>query len=133
MFTFKGLKKEEINEAEVGDIIAITGFSDNKIGDTLTSIDKPEGLPHLDISDPTMKIQISVSTSPLVGQDGEFTTSRQISNRLKKEIETNVSLKIEPGETSESFMVSGGENYIYQSLLKLCVARVLNYLLADLK
>jgi GTP-binding protein len=107
LYTFKGLKKQEINKASVGDIIAITGFGEAKIGDTITSLNKPEGLPQLSISEPTMKVQISVSTSPFVGRDGEFTTSRQIGNRLKKEIETNVSLRIEQGNTGESFVVCG--------------------------
>ncbi|MGI5827658.1 MAG: translational GTPase TypA [Patescibacteria group bacterium] len=107
LYTFKGLKKQEISEASVGDIIAITGFGEAKIGDTITSLNNPHGLPNLAISEPTLKVQFSVSTSPFVGRDGEFTTSRQIGNRLKKEVETNVSLRIEPDSTGDSFIVCG--------------------------
>jgi GTP-binding protein len=107
LFTFKGLKKETISEAQAGDIVAVCGFSDARIGDTLADPDKPEGLPHLPIAQPTLKIQLSASTSPFVGRDGKFTTSRQISNRLKKEIETNVGLQISPGPTGDSFTVAG--------------------------
>ena len=107
LYTFQGLNKNTIQEAQAGDIIAITGIKDAKIGDTLTDLNHQEGLPDLAIADPTLQIQISVSTSPLVGKDGEFTTSRQINNRLNKEIEQNISLKISPGPTGDSFIVAG--------------------------
>ncbi|NMB57202.1 translational GTPase TypA [Candidatus Beckwithbacteria bacterium] len=107
LYTFYGLKKEEITEAESGDIIAITGFPIAKIGDTLCSLDAQESLPDLMLSEPTIKIQLSVSTSPFSGEDGEYTTSRQIAQRLKKELETNVGLKIADGPTGESFELSG--------------------------
>ena len=107
LFSFKGLGRQPITTTDLGDIVAITGFTRAKIGDTLVSPDKPEGLPDLNISEPTMKIQISPSTSPLVGQDGEFTTSRQIRQRLEKELETNVSLKLSSGSTGESMVVAG--------------------------
>jgi len=107
LFTFQGLKQIPIKETQLGDIVSIAGFSNVKISDTLTSLDHPEGLPFIKISEPTIQIQISPSTSPLVGQDGEFNTSRQIKQRLEKELETNVGLKLPEGSTSESFIVAG--------------------------
>jgi GTP-binding protein len=107
LFTFKGLTKEAINQADCGDIIALTGFPNVHIGDTLTDINVLDGLANLKISPPILKAELAVSTSPLVGKDGCFTTSRQLANRLKKEIETNVSLKITPGATANSFIVAG--------------------------
>ena len=107
LFTFKGLKKEPITSAQAGDIVAVCGFPDAQIGNTLADPAKPEGLPHLPIAQPTLKIQLSASTSPFVGRDGKFTTSRQLNNRLKKEIETNVGLQISPGPTGDSFTVAG--------------------------
>ncbi|MFH0942578.1 MAG: translational GTPase TypA [Candidatus Beckwithbacteria bacterium] len=107
LFTFKGLKKEPIQQTQLGDIVAITGFSKAKISDTLTSPNKPESLPALSIAEPTIQIQFSPSNSPLVGQDGKLTTSRQIKQRLEKELETNVSLRLNPGSRNESFLVSG--------------------------
>lgn len=107
LFTYFGLQKQEIEEASVGDIIAITGFPETKIGDTLTDLEHPEGLPDLAIAEPTVQIQFAVSNSPLVGKDGKFTTSRQIGARLQKELETNVGLRIKPGPTADVFIVAG--------------------------
>jgi GTP-binding protein len=107
LFTFMGLKKEEVNEMSAGDIIALTGFAETKISDTLCDPSAPEGLPMLDITDPTVQVQFSVSDSPFVGRDGKFTTSRQIGARLQKELETNVGLRISPGATADIFIVAG--------------------------
>lgn len=107
LFTFYGLNKVEVPSAGAGDIIALTGFSDTKIGDTLCDPTAPEGLPMLDITDPTVQVQFSVSDSPFVGRDGKLTTSRQIGARLTKELETNVGLRISPGATADIFIVAG--------------------------
>ena len=107
LFTFYGLNRKEIQEAQVGDIIAITGLSQIQIGDTLTSLNKLEALIALPISEPTMKIEISASNSPLVGREGKFSTSRQLRQRLEKELETNVSLRLTAGLTGDSFIVAG--------------------------
>ncbi len=113
LFTYNGLKKEEVEEATVGDIIAMTGFKNTQISDTLTHLDWQEALPMLDIAEPTLKIQFSVSDSPFVGQDGEFSTSRQIKQRLDKELETNVSMRLSHGQTGDSHVVAGrGELHI---------------------
>ena len=107
LFSFNGLKKEAITETQIGDIVAIAGFSGVKIGDTLTSPDKPESLPPLEISEPTIQVQITPSNSPLVGQDGSLVNSRQIQQRLHRELETNVSLRLSKGTSSEALVVSG--------------------------
>ena len=107
LYTYYGLKKQEVDEATVGDIVALTGFSQASISDTLTSLESPEALPGLAIQEPTMKIEFLVSDSPFVGRDGTFSTSRQLKQRLQKELETNVSLRLEPGNTGDSFIVSG--------------------------
>lgn len=105
--TYWGLKREPVEETIVGDIIAIAGVSGIKLGDTITNPETPEGLPHLPIAEPTIQIEMSVSNSPFVGRDGKLVTSRQIGERLKKELETNVGLRLSSGSTSESFTLSG--------------------------
>ena len=107
LFTFQGLKKQSTTTVGTGEIVAIAGFSEVKIGDTLTDPEHLDPLPKLEITQPILKVEISVSTSPLVGKDGKLTTSRQIQARLKKEIETNISLKIESGVLGNSFVVAG--------------------------
>lgn len=107
LFTFHGLTKQQVDSASVGDVIAMTGFPEAKIGDTLTDLDHPESLPALAITEPTVQIQFIVSDSPFVGKDGKFTTSRQIRERLEKELETNVGLRLSPGPTADVFIVAG--------------------------
>ena len=96
LFIYKGLGKEEVEEATSGDIVAITGVSEANIGDTIATGDNPEVLPTIELEAPTLSIYIGPNTSPLKGREGEFTTSRQIAERLEKELETNIALKIQP-------------------------------------
>lgn len=96
LFVYRGLGKEEVAEAEAGDIVAITGIAEASIGDTIATGDAPEALPTIELEPPTLSIYIGPNTSPLKGQEGEFTTSRQIAERLEKELETNIALKIIP-------------------------------------
>ncbi len=96
LFTYKGLGKEETGEAIAGDIVAITGIDKANIGDTVATGDTPEALPTIELEPPTLSIYIGPNTSPLKGQEGEFTTSRQIAERLERELETNIALKIVP-------------------------------------
>ena len=96
IFTYRGLRKEEATEAFAGDIIAVTGISDANIGDTIATGDAPEALPTIELEPPTLSIYIGPNTSPLKGKEGEFTTSRQIAERLEKELETNIALRIKP-------------------------------------
>src|SRR3989344_3565414 len=107
LFTFLGLRKQAIDLAAAGEIVALAGFSGIKIGDTLTDPEHLDPMPPLEITQPILKIELSVSTSPLVAKDGKLTTSRQIQTRLKKEIETNISLKIEADASGNSFVVAG--------------------------
>jgi GTP-binding protein len=100
-----GLTFIEINEAVAGDIVSVTGIAGAKIGDTIASLDNPEALPTIEIEAPTLKIYLGPNTSPFKGTEAEFNTSRQIGDRLKKELETNVGLEIE--EQGIGFLVAG--------------------------
>lgn len=100
-----GLTYLEIDEAVAGDIVSITGIGSAQIGDTITSIDNPEALPTIEVEAPTLKIYLGPNTSPMKGKEGEFNTSRQIGDRLKKELETNVGLEID--EQGIGFLVAG--------------------------
>ncbi|MDR2063716.1 MAG: translational GTPase TypA [Candidatus Nomurabacteria bacterium] len=105
IFGYRGLVKEEMPEAEAGDIVALSGITGANIGDTLASGEHPEALPSIEIEAPTMSIYVGPNTSPLKGREGEFTTSRQIADRLHKELETNIALKL--AEDGLGFKVSG--------------------------
>ena len=96
IFSYRGLGKKEIEKAIAGDIVALTGVAEANIGDTVATGDAPEALPTIELEAPTLSIYIGPNTSPLKGREGEFTTSRQIAERLKKELETNIALKIKP-------------------------------------
>ncbi|MBQ9018546.1 translational GTPase TypA [Candidatus Saccharibacteria bacterium] len=96
LFIYKGLGREEVPEAIAGDIVALTGVAEANIGDTIATGDNPEALPTIELEAPTLSIYIGPNTSPLKGKEGEFTTSRQIAERLERELETNIALKIQP-------------------------------------
>ena len=96
LFSYRGLTKEEVPEAIAGDIVAVTGVSEANIGDTIATGENPEALPGISLEAPTLSIYIGPNTSPLKGREGEFTTSRQIAERLERELETNIALKLEP-------------------------------------
>ncbi len=96
IFTYSGLGKVEAESAEAGDIVAISGIAEANIGDTIATGEQPEALPTIELEPPTLSIYIGPNTSPLKGQEGEFTTSRQIAERLERELETNIALKIVP-------------------------------------
>ena len=96
LFIYKGLGKEEVSEVIAGDIVAVTGVAEANIGDTIATGDNPEALPTIELEAPTLSIYIGPNTSPLKGKEGEFTTSRQIAERLERELETNIALKIQP-------------------------------------
>jgi GTP-binding protein len=107
VFTHLGLKREEVSEASAGDIIAITGMEKASIGDTLCSPEKPEALARIDVTEPTVKMTFGVNTSPFSGREGKYSTTRQIRERLYRELETNLSLRVQDTETSDTFLVSG--------------------------
>ncbi|MCX6797434.1 MAG: GTP-binding protein, partial [Candidatus Doudnabacteria bacterium] len=105
---YEGLKQIDVENAEAGDIVAIAGFDDIHIGDTLTDAQNPVTLPPVEIEPPTIKMTFGVNTSPFAGREGKFVTSRNLRDRLIKELETNVALKIEGLEQgSDSFLVAG--------------------------
>jgi GTP-binding protein len=104
---FEGLKRIELQEASAGYIVAIAGFADANIGETLTCPDDPQALPLIKVDEPTLQMTFSVNNSPFAGQEGKFVTSRQIRDRLNRELETNVALRVEDGESAEQFLVSG--------------------------
>ena len=105
LFAYRGLHREEITEAFAGDIVAITGVGEAEIGETLADVNNPEALPTIEVEKPTLSMYLGPNTSPMKGREGEFTTSRQIGDRLKKELETNVSLQVK--EDGIGFIVSG--------------------------
>ena len=105
LFISRGLAKEEVSEAGAGDIVYIVGAADAHIGETLASRDQPEALPVMAVESPTISMYLGPNTSPMKGREGEFTTSRQIGDRLQRELETNVALRVE--ESGIGFVVSG--------------------------
>ncbi len=107
LFTYVGLKKVEIEEVKAGDIVALSGISDINIGDTICDIDNPEKIPFVDIDEPTVSMTFSVNDGPFAGREGTFVTSRHIRDRLFKELDRNVSLRVKETDRAESFEVSG--------------------------
>ena len=106
LFGYYGYKRIEIEEAEAGDIVAVAGLSDISVGETLCNVGKEIALPALHIDEPTLQMTFGTNTSPLVGKDGKIVTARKIEERLNKETQKDVSLRVEP-YTNESFLVSG--------------------------
>ncbi len=107
LYEFDGLNKVDVNEATIGSIVAISGISDLSIGDTICSPENPQAIPFQKISEPTISMQFMVNDSPLAGQEGKFVTSRHIRDRLFRELNTDVSLRVEETENNDSFKVSG--------------------------
>ena len=107
LYEFDGLNKVEVKEATIGSIVAISGISDISIGDTLCSPENPVAIPFQKISEPTIAMQFIVKDSPFAGQEGKFVTSRHLRDRLLRELNTDVSLRVEESENADSFRVSG--------------------------
>ena len=107
LYEFDGLSKTEVKSATIGSIVAISGISDISIGDTLCSPEKAEAIPFQKISEPTIAMQFIVNDSPFAGQEGKYVTSRHLRDRLFKELNTDVSLRVEEMENTDSFKVSG--------------------------
>ena len=107
LYEFDGLNKVEVKEAGIGSIVAISGISDISIGDTLCSPKNPEAIPFQKISEPTISMNFIVNDSPFAGQEGKFVTSRHLRDRLFRELNTDVSLRVEETENADSFKVSG--------------------------
>lgn len=104
---FKGLARIELPEATAGNIVAVSGFADANIGETITCPNEPQALPLIKVDEPTLQMTFSVNNSPFAGLEGSFVTSRQIRDRLMRELETNVALRVEDGDSAEKFLVSG--------------------------
>lgn len=107
LYTYNGLKRVEVTEAGIGDIVAVSGIPEIHIGDTICAPEKVEAIPFQKISDPTIAMYFMVNDSPLAGQEGKFITSRHIRERLFRELNTDVSLRVEETETADCFKVSG--------------------------
>ena len=107
LFTFEGLKKVPTDEVGAGDVVAISGIADINIGETVCDDDNPEALPFVKIDDPVLSMTFSVNDSPFAGQDGKFVTSRHLRDRLFRELDSNVSLRVDETDSTESFIVSG--------------------------
>lgn len=107
LYEYEGLNRVEVTEAGIGSIVAISGIADLHIGDTLTSPESPEAIPFQKISEPTISMNFMVNDSPLAGQEGKYVTSRHIRERLFRELNTDVSLRVEETESADCFKVSG--------------------------
>lgn len=107
LFTYAGIKRVEVEEAQAGDIVALSGIADINIGDTICDINNPEKIPFVDIDEPTVSMTFSVNNGPLAGKEGQFITSRHIRDRLFKELERNVSLRVKETDSADSFEVCG--------------------------
>lgn len=107
VFVYQGLNRTETNEAGVGEIVALTGLGDVSIGYTVADAENPEALPSINIDEPTLSMTFGVNTSPFAGREGQFVTSRHIRDRLFKEVETNVALRVEETDSADVFKVSG--------------------------
>lgn len=107
LFTYEGLKRVEADEVKFGDIAVVSGIPDVNIGETIADASRPEALPFVDIDEPTLSMFFMVNDSPFAGREGDFVTSRHLRDRLEKELETNVSLKVEETDSADKFKVSG--------------------------
>lgn len=107
LMQFQGLKRTEVDEVSAGDLCAIVGLESVDIGDTIADPANPVALPPVTVDEPTMTMLFRINDSPFAGQEGKYVTSRQIKDRLNKELEKNVALRVRPGETSDQFIVSG--------------------------
>ncbi len=105
--TFEGLKQIPVDSVPAGDIVALTGIEDASIGETVAAADCPEALPGIDVEEPTVRMTIGVNTSPLAGREGKMGTSRQLGERLHRELLTNVALRVEDTDRADRFLVSG--------------------------
>ena len=107
MLTFRGLQREQVDEAEAGDIVAVVGLEDVDIGDTICDPEHAEGLPPISVDEPTLEMTFQVNTSPFAGREGKYVTSRQLRERLERELQSNVALRVEDTDEPDVFRVSG--------------------------
>lgn len=107
LMVFEGLNKRSVPQVQAGDICAVVGLEGFEIGDTICAVDAPQPLPGIAVEEPTMSMLFTINNSPFFGRDGKFVTSRQLRDRLYQELEKNLALRVEPGVTSDSFIVYG--------------------------
>ncbi len=107
LYEYDGLGRVDVDDATIGSIVAVSGIADLKIGDTICSVDKPDAIPFQKITEPTISMQFMVNDSPLAGKDGKYITSRHIRDRLYRELNTDVSLRVEDTDSTDCFKVSG--------------------------
>lgn len=107
LYEFEGLGKRKVTDVECGDICAVVGLEDFEIGDTIADLNQPEALKRISIDEPTMSMLFTINTSPFFGKEGKFVTSRHLRDRLEKELEKNLALKVEPTDTEDKFIVYG--------------------------
>lgn len=107
VYTFNGLKKEEIKEAKAGDIVEVSGITGINIGETICDVDNPEKIDFINIDEPTITMTFSVNNGPFAGREGKFVTSRHLKERLMKELERNISLRVKETDSPDSFEVAG--------------------------
>ena len=107
LYVFEGMGKKKVSEVKAGDLCAVVGIEDFNIGDTLADIENPEALPLISVDEPTMSMLFGINNSPFYGKDGKFVTSRHLRDRLFKETEKNLALKVEESQGGESFLVYG--------------------------
>ncbi len=107
LFTFRDLARREIESASAGEIVALSGLRDVRIGDTVASIEAPDPLERMQVEEPTVRMTFSVNTSPFAGREGQYATSRMLWDRLQRELQTNVALRVERTDSADEFLVSG--------------------------
>jgi GTP-binding protein len=107
LYAFEGLKREPVQRAGFGEIVALAGVDNVEIGDTITSVDNPQALPSIAVDEPTISMIFGVNNSPFAGKDGKYVTSRQVKERLDKELLGNVAIRVQETEAPEQFKVSG--------------------------
>jgi GTP-binding protein len=107
LYVFEGMGKRKVTEVIAGDLCAVVGLEDFNIGDTIADIDNPEALPVISVDEPTMSMMFSINNSPFFGRDGKFVTSRHLRDRLMKETEKNLAMKVEDSDSADSFLVYG--------------------------
>ena len=105
LYVFEGMGKKKVTEVIAGDLCAVVGIEDFNIGDTIADFENPEALPVISVDEPTMSMLFSINNSPFFGKDGKFVTSRHLRDRLMKETEKNLALRVEDTDSADSFLV----------------------------
>ena len=104
LYVFEGMGKKKVTEVFAGDICAVVGLDDFNIGDTIADVENPEALPVISVDEPTMSMLFSINNSPFFGKEGKFVTSRHLRDRLMKETEKNLALRVEDSDSADSFI-----------------------------